>query len=219
MSSKESNATEMARSIYRDMSDNIEAKNYLDSQTKRTANELMKQCFLGYNKKVFLYDNGFYHGEVLNGRRNGAGVYVWPKDNMTPNASYSLSDCDFSAYFGQWKDNVKNGRGLYVIFTLNPISITQQIQEYCEGNLASSTTIIQQGRRISTSTTNRETSPFKILGHIIWFGSFIGWILITIIAWANDGFWTALLTGFMLIIPMGLIYFVLSLFGYEIGED
>lgn len=54
------------------------------------------------------YSNGFYLGEVLNGKRHGYGFYYW-----YPKSSSRISDG--TLYMGYWKDGEKQGEG----FNLN----------------------------------------------------------------------------------------------------
>lgn len=50
----------------------------------------------GYGKEI--YDNGYYEGEFLNGKRHGKGKYVWN------GGSY---------YDGEWKEGKQHGKGIY----------------------------------------------------------------------------------------------------------
>ena len=50
----------------------------------------------GYGKEI--YDNGYYEGEFLKGKRHGKGKYVWN------GGSY---------YDGEWKEGKQHGKGIY----------------------------------------------------------------------------------------------------------
>ncbi len=82
---------------------------YSDTEWMRPYIEYWNECWKKWDGvTVQHYSNGFYFGEVRNGRRNGAGCYVWN---------------DRSIFVGEWEDGDKHGDGInadgkgYVEFT------------------------------------------------------------------------------------------------------
>ena len=52
----------------------------------------------GLTVKTITYGNGRYHGQTLNGKRHGRGVYTWTDGNR---------------YEGEWRDGKRTGRGVF----------------------------------------------------------------------------------------------------------
>lgn len=53
------------------------------------------------------YSNGFYLGDLLNGKRHGYGFYYWYPANKARIADGTL-------YMGYWRDGEKNGEGFHL---------------------------------------------------------------------------------------------------------
>jgi hypothetical protein len=50
-------------------------------------------------REVYYTDGSRYSGDIINGKRHGQGVYIWPKGHK---------------YMGEWKYNKMHGQGIFV---------------------------------------------------------------------------------------------------------
>jgi len=59
-----------------------------------------KDDYEQYKFEITKYDNGdYYVGETFNGKRHGAGIYLWQNSNM---------------WYGDWKDGIRDGYGIFI---------------------------------------------------------------------------------------------------------
>jgi tetratricopeptide (TPR) repeat protein len=61
------------------------------------ANNRQNEIYNIIGKKFIYHDNGFYFGQIKNGKREGFGVYCWHS----------------GMYSGEWLNDVQNGQGIY----------------------------------------------------------------------------------------------------------